>query len=492
MNNNGFDPNLNGTYNNNTENAADTYAADSAGQTANDSSAASTYYSSGAEEQSNYGTPYSQSGTGQYGAGQSSGSYSYTPFGGYASTPQTPQYTGYSSTGGTPGGNRGGGKNHNAVTVILCVVLSLVLSTATSLFIVFGTKDNSTAAASSSSQSQTDSNDTASGNSQTVVSIDGNVESLVEAVYDKASPSVVGIRTTASVQSFFGGSETSTGEGSGIIYTADGYIITNYHVIEAIVSSSASSGNIEVYFPKDPSTPVDATVVGYNISADLAVIKVEKTGLTPIEVGNSDDIKVGQYAIAIGCPGGLQFMGSVSYGIISGLNRTITIDSIGKMELIQTDAAINPGNSGGALLNSNGQLIGINSSKLVNESYEGMGFAIPVNTALTVIKDIIENKDNPSPYIGIEVYTYNSAYLEKYGLPHGAAVKSVVTNGPAAQAQIRAGDIITEFGGVTIDEYTDFVTELNKCKPGAKVTAKIYRNGRYYSTTVTIGSNNSR
>ena len=231
MNNNGFDPNLNGTYNNNTENAADTYAADSAGQTANDSSTASTYYSSGAEEQSNYGTPYSQSGTGQYGAGQSSGSYSYTPFGGYASTPQTPQYTGYSPTGGTPGGNRGGGKNHNAVTVILCVVLSLVLSTATSLFIVFGTKDNSTAAASSSSQSQTGSNDTASGNSQTVVSIDGNVESLVEAVYDKASPSVVGIRTTASVQSFFGGSETSTGEGSGIIYTADGYIITNYHEI---------------------------------------------------------------------------------------------------------------------------------------------------------------------------------------------------------------------------------------------------------------------
>ena len=182
----------------------------------------------------------------------------------------------------------------------------------------------------------------------------------------------------------------------------------------------------------------------------------------------------------------------MSYGIVSGLNRSITIDSIGEMELIQTDAAINPGNSGGALLNSSGQLIGINSSKLIDESFEGMGFAIPSNTVVEVVEDIIDNKDNPSPYIGIEIYTYSSSYLNKYGLPAGAAVKSVVDNGPADQANIRSGDIITEFASVTINEYDEFIDALNNCTPGTKVTAKIYRNGRYYTTTVTIGSNNSR
>ena len=185
-------------------------------------------------------------------------------------------------------------------------------------------------------------------------------------------------------------------------------------------------------------------------------------------------------------------MNSVSYGTISGLNRTITLDNIGEMKLIQTDAAINPGNSGGALLNSKGQLIGINSSKLVDESFEGMGFAIPTKTVIEVVTEIIDNKDNPSPYIGIEIYKYDSDYLEKFGLPHGAAVKSVVSGAPAYNAGIRSGDIITSFNKTDIDEYTDFIDILDKCKPDTKVNVRIYRNGHYYSTTVTIGSNNSR
>ena len=144
------------------------------------------------------------------------------------------------------------------------------------------------------------------------------------------------------------------------------------------------------------------------------------------------------------------------------------------------------------MLNSKGQLIGINSSKLVDTSYEGMGFAIPVNTVVEVVKEIMDNKDKPSPYIGIEIYTYPSSYLEKYNLPHGAAVKSVVQGAPAASSGIRAGDIITQFNSVNIEEYTDFINALEDCTPGTKVTAKIYRNGRSYTTTVTIGSNNSR
>lgn len=374
--------------------------------------------------------------------------------------------------------------------IVLSIVLSVVVSSVASVYVATNALKDEINAAAGSSNEQT-SQEQGSNTTSTVISIEGNIESLVEAVYAKASDSVVGIRATVSVQGIFGNNE-NTGEGSGVIYSTDGYIITNYHVIENVIEYQSANKTIEVYLQSDPDKAIDATVVGYNVSADLAVIKIDKKNLPAIDLGNADEIKVGQYAIAIGCPGGLEFMGSVSYGIVSGLNRSITIDSIGEMTLIQTDAAINPGNSGGALLNSKGQLIGINSSKLVGDSIEGMGFAIPIDTVVEVVKDIIDNKDNPSPYIGIEIYTYTGAYLEKYNLPHGAAVKSVVQGAPAANAKIRAGDIITEFNSVAIDEYTDFIKALDECTPGTKVTAKIYRNGRYYTTTVTIGSNNSR
>lgn len=412
-------------------------------------------------------------------------SYSYTPNSGCNFTHDTAANT-------EPTPPQKPKKNYGLGTVIVCIALSVIVSTGVSFAIAFGSMDNDSDKSTVSSADVPLNGDGPSTTVSTVISIEGNVESVVEAVYDKAADSVVGIRTKASVESFFGGSTESTGEGSGVIYTSDGYIITNYHVVSDVVANQSASSSIEVFLNADPETAIDATVVGYNVSADLAVIKIEKTDLPAVELGKSDDVKVGQYAIAIGCPGGIEFLNSVSYGIVSGLNRTITIDSIGEMDLIQTDAAINPGNSGGALLNSKGQLIGINSSKLVDESFEGMGFAIPVDTAIRVVSEIIENKDNPSPYIGIEIYKYSSAYLAQYKLPSGAAVKSVVSGAPASLAGIRAGDIITNFNGTQINEYTDFIDILDKCKPGTKVTARIYRNGRYYSTSVTIGSNNSR
>lgn len=420
------------------------------------------------------------------------GAYSYTPNNAYRNFTQPKAEQSQPSV-------KKSGRTFGIGTVIVCIILSVVISAASSVLLVLGLTGNgdkdkkSTASADIPETASTgEGKGPGSSSSQpTVISVEETVESLVEAVYDKASSSVVGIRTTASVQNFFYGTSQNTEEGSGVIYTSDGYIITNYHVIESVVKYSSSNSSVEVFFPSDPDTPVEAEIVGYYVSADLAVIKVKKTGLPAIDVGNSDEIKVGQYAIAIGCPGGIDFIGSVSYGIISGLNRTITIESIGEMNLIQTDAAINPGNSGGALLNGSGQLIGISSSKLVSESFEGMGFAIPVNTVMSVVKDIIENENNPSPYIGIEIYTYTGDYLAKYHLPRGAAVKSVVTGAPASSAGIRAGDIITEFNNVTINEYTDFIEALNKCVPGANVTVKIYRNNRYYTTTVKVGSNNS-
>ena len=420
--------------------------------------------------------------------------YSYTPNATHTYVPTPPEKVN--------GSINTSSKTHFGLgTIVLCIVLSVLISTAASLTIAFGQLNddddntshkapNSSASDTANSSSQEESSSSNTDATSTVITIDGNVGSLVEAVYDKSSPSVVGIRTTAFVQGIFGGTESS-GEGSGVIYTADGYIITNYHVISDVVSASAKNTSLEVFFMDDPETAIEGKVIGYNVSTDLALIKVEKSGLLPIEIADSDSIKVGQYAIAIGCPGGLEFLNSVSYGIISGLNRSITVDSIGEMKLIQTDAAINPGNSGGALLNSKGQLIGINSSKLINESFEGMGFAIPSNTVIKVIAEIMEKKDNPSPYIGIEIYKYNSEYLNKYGLPNGAAVKSVVPGAPAHTAGIRAGDIITEFNKIAINEYTDFIDTLDKCKPGTNVTIRGYRNGRYYTATVTIGSNNS-
>lgn len=321
------------------------------------------------------------------------------------------------------------------------------------------------------------------------INIDETAESVVEAVAEKVTPSVVGIRTTTSVRSFFGSSNESTGEGSGVVYSADGYIITNYHVISGAVTNKSGS-KIEVFTDTLDSDSYEATVVGYNISTDLAVIKINAKGLTPAEFSDSSKLKVGQYVITVGNPGGLEFMDSVTYGVISGLNRVVSSNS--DVNLIQTDAAINPGNSGGALVNTKGQLVGINSSKIVSEEFEGMGFAIPSNTVAEICKNIIEKQNDPEPYLGISVSEkYNSSVLKYYGYPSGAVVSSVADGSPADNAGLAKGDIITEFGGTEITEYTMLESLLQKCKPGDQVSVKIYRSGRYYSTTVTIGSNNA-
>ena len=321
------------------------------------------------------------------------------------------------------------------------------------------------------------------------INIDETAESVVEAVAKKVTPSVVGIRTTTSVRSFFGSSNESTGEGSGVVYSADGYIITNYHVISGAVTNKSGS-KIEVFTDTLDSDSYEATVVGYNISTDLAVIKINAKGLTPAEFSDSSKLKVGQYVITVGNPGGLEFMDSVTYGVISGLNRVVSSDS--DVKLIQTDAAINPGNSGGALVNTKGQLVGINSSKIVSEEFEGMGFAIPSNTVAEICKNIIEKQNDPEPYLGISVSEkYNSSVLKYYGYPSGAVVSSVADGSPADNAGLAKGDIITEFGGTEITEYSMLESLLQKCKPGDQVSVKIYRSGRYYSTTVTVGSNNA-
>ena len=328
--------------------------------------------------------------------------------------------------------------------------------------------------------------------------IDINVQNVdatvVEAVAKKVTPSVVGIRTTISVNKFFGGTSESSGEGSGVIYTADGYIITNYHVIAEAIEYSGNSPEISVFLADGNEDGYKATVVGYNISHDLAVIKIDAKGLTPVELADSSNLKVGQFVVAIGNPGGLEFMGSVTYGVISGLNRIVSdTNSSSAVELIQTDAAINPGNSGGALVNIKGELVGVNSSKIVSESYEGMGFSIPTNTAKDICDKIIAKEYDPDPYIGVTISErYDAETLKKYGFPVGAVVYSVASGSPAEKAGIKSGDIITEFNGVAITEYTVLEQAISSCKPKDTVTIKIYRSRKYYSANITVGSNNSQ
>jgi serine protease Do len=320
------------------------------------------------------------------------------------------------------------------------------------------------------------------------INVDEEATSVVEAVATKVTPSVIGIRTTTSVMSFFG-NQQSSGEGSGVVYKQDGYIITNYHVISDAIGNSSSK--IEVFLDNDKDAEsYEASVVGYNISSDLAVVKINATGLTPIEIADSSDLKVGQYVITVGNPGGLEFMDSVTYGVISGLNRIMSSDS--EIPLIQTDAAINPGNSGGALVNTSGKLVGINSAKIVSEEFEGMGFAIPSNTVVEICNKIIEKENSPEPYIGVTLSEkYTAQMLMLYGYPKGAVILTVADGSPAYQTGIRKGDIITEFNGTVVEDYKQFNELFEKVKPGEEITVKIYRNGKYYSAKLKIGSNNS-
>ncbi len=378
-------------------------------------------------------------------------------------------------------------KNKNGysiVTVIVCMLLAAVIGASTAAGVMINY--NKTMLGNSVNNSGG-----TNGQSITNINVDETAESAIQAVAQKVTPSVVGIATTIATTSFFGGSSEATGSGSGIIYSSDGYIITNYHVIESAVTSNSSK--IEVYLSSDTENAYQASVVGYNITNDLAVIKINATNLIAIEKGNIDSVKVGQHVAAIGSPGGLEFMGSVTYGIISGLNRVISDSSSDdSVNLIQTDAAINPGNSGGALVNTKGQLIGVNSSKIAATEYEGMGFAIPIDTVVEVCDKIIAREYEPNPYIGVTINEkYTAKILERMDYPVGAVVKSVMSDGPAEKSGIRSGDIIISYGDVAISDYSMLNDAVAASKPGDVVRVKIYRAGKYYYTNVTVGSNNS-
>ena len=269
--------------------------------------------------------------------------------------------------------------------------------------------------------------------------------------------------------------------------------MTNNHVIEsALVGTSndiAQGARIEVILPNEREKAYTAKVVGRDSKTDLAVLKIEKNNLPAVEFGNSDEVKVGELAVAIGNPGGLEYMGSVTVGVISGLNRTIPIADDRYMKLIQTDASINPGNSGGALVNSKGQLIGVNTAKIGGFDYEGLGFAIPINKAKEITDSLIEfNYVKGRPLIGITVETrFTEEIAKRNNLPMGVLVDEVALYSAAHKAGIKRMDIITKFNGVRVKSLEELNNERDKHKPGDIVKVEVYREGKTIELELEIG-----
>ncbi len=291
-----------------------------------------------------------------------------------------------------------------------------------------------------------------------------------EEISDKVVPSVVAVQAFAPTsQGFMGGQSsepTAIGEGSGIVMTEDGYIVTNQHVIADATSYKVVLHNGDTY---------EATLVGQDEVTDLALLKIEATGLTPAEFGSADDLSVGEQVVAIGNPGGVAFSSTVTVGYVSGLNREVTSDSGYTMNYIQTDAAISPGNSGGALVNEYGQVIGINTIKIVAEGYESLGFAIPTEVAQPIISDLREyGYVYDRAIVGISGQYLDAMTASFYGLSSGMYVAEVTTE-EAVAAGLKEGDIITHIDDVEVTTAQTITSLVTTKSPGDTVTLTVDR-----------------
>ncbi|MHB8917635.1 MAG: trypsin-like peptidase domain-containing protein [Desulfocucumaceae bacterium] len=320
---------------------------------------------------------------------------------------------------------------------------------------------------------------------------------LIADIVDKASPAVVMIQTTVEsrgqgsdpffndpfFRQFFGGRmeavpRYSTGMGSGFIISKEGYILTNEHVVSGAVKIEVTMAG------KDK--PIPAKLVGSDFELDLAVLKINAEGDLPIlELGDSDSVRVGEWAIAIGNPQGLDH--TVTVGVISAKGRPIAVQDKQYKNLLQTDASINPGNSGGPLLNTRGQVIGINTA--VSSSAQGIGFAIPTSTVRPVLDTLINQGKITRPWLGVYIQTVNREIADSLRLAkaEGALVTSLVEGGPAEGAGIVQGDVIVEIDGNKVAGSEDLTSIVTKMKPGQKASVGIYRGGKKIQVPVTIG-----
>ena len=328
--------------------------------------------------------------------------------------------------------------------------------------------------------------DSASGSDSSITAASSSGSSLTtEQVADLVSPSVVVITTEQVVYSqwsWYGQNQVESGAGSGVIISSDGYILTCAHVVDGASTITVTIGD------KDYT----ATLVGEDTTSDIAVIKIDADGLTPATVGNSDSLKVGQSVMAVGNPLG-ELGGTVTGGMISALNRSVTIQgssSVNTMSLIQMDASVSPGNSGGGLFNMNGELVGIVNAKSSSSDAEGLGFAIPINDAIKVAQELLENGYvTGRPYLGITYLAVTDAQTaSQLGVnAYGVYVVEVVKGGPAEKAGLQAGDRIVSVDGTEIASKDDLGTLMQKHAAGDTLNITIARNGQMQTVSVTLG-----
>ena len=304
-------------------------------------------------------------------------------------------------------------------------------------------------------------------------------------VSEMVSPSVVVITTEQVVYSqwsWYGQSQVESGAGSGVIISSDGYILTCAHVVSGASNITVSIG--------DKDYP--ATLVGEDTTSDIAVVKVDATGLTPATVGDSDNLKVGESVMAVGNPLG-ELGGTVTSGIVSALNRSVSIQgssSVNTMSLIQMDASVSPGNSGGGLFNMNGELVGIVNAKSSDSDAEGLGFAIPVNDAVKVAQELLENGYvTGRPYLGISYYAVTDAQTAaQLGVnAYGVYIVEVVKGGPADKAGLQAGDRIVSVDGSEVATQSDLGTLMQDHKAGDTIEITVARGGQMQTVNVTLG-----
>ena len=314
-------------------------------------------------------------------------------------------------------------------------------------------------------------------NAQTNISPERNTP-IVRAA-QKVGPAVVGINSKGYARDPFNRRVmVERGTGSGVIYDKAGYIVTNQHVVD---------GAAELIVSLSDGRSFTGKVLGEDAVTDLAVIKIDNaTDLPVAEFGDSDSLLVGEPAIAIGNPLGLEFRGSVTAGVISAIDRAIDIDEK-RFQLLQTDAAINPGNSGGALVNADGLVIGINSIKIRLAGVEGMGFAIPINAVKPIIKDLVEKGKVVRPYLGVALMDKQSAAYY-YGIlfERGLLVAKVYDNSPAAKSGIRQGDVILNVNGTPVSKVIDLRSVLNGLPVGQKVDIVISRDNNSITVSVML------
>lgn len=377
-------------------------------------------------------------------------------------------------------------KTHSFGKTIFIPFCSGIVGASLTLGIAFGVPSIKNNLLSNTTHSITQTNSETSAYAGTLINLEEYSNTSV-AVAKKVLPSIVGITVNYNVNSIFGNS-TSKATGSGIIISEDGYILTNNHVISSENSSSyyaiteATGITVNLY---NDSTDYEATVIGTDSYTDLAVIKIDKNDLTAATLGNSDEVQIGEFVMAVGNPLGMT--SSVTTGVVSAVNREVSDGENNTFLAIQTDTAINSGNSGGALVNGKGEVIGINTLKIAGDGVEGMGFAIPISSTTNIVNQLIEYQTVKRPYIGISGSEVEESVNKKYNIPKGVFVKSVEENSPAEKAGIKPSDIITKIEGTEISS----VTELNRVKNtkqiGDTVTLTIIRNNQEMEIKVELG-----